>query len=148
LSVVLPPEVLNDRLTFEEGVAGLAQSLLLPFSAAEPLAPPVVGKGAVLSTWRQPAPDGERLVWFSVVLLAKPPGAAVVTLCRAPAARKADLEPALNRVLYSLRAGDASARPLPDLLGLPSTRDLALDLLNTPFPDQMDMIEGLAGGRN
>jgi hypothetical protein len=35
---------------------------------------------------------------------------------------------------------------MPDLRDFPSTRDLTLDLLNTPFPEQMDLIEGLAGG--
>ncbi|MBM3499666.1 MAG: hypothetical protein FJX74_13485 [Armatimonadetes bacterium] len=145
-TAILPPEALADRMTVEEAVVALAQSLLSPFGAVEPIAQPTVGKGAVLGTWTQHCADGERLVWLSAVLLPRPPGAAVVTLCRAPAARRSDLEPALSRILYSLRTSDASAAPLPDLLELPTSRDLALDLLNTPFPNQMDMIEGLSSG--
>jgi len=141
-----PADLTDDRLTIEEAVVALAHDLLSPFGAVEPLTQPVIGEGAVLSTWTQQSPDGQHLAWISVVLLPRPRGAAVVTLCRAPAARKADIEPALSRVLYSLRTSDTPAQAMPDLRDFPSTRDLTLDLLNTPFPEQMDLIEGLAGG--
>ncbi len=145
-TATLPADVVNDRLTIEEGVLALAHDMLLPFGAAEPLAQPVAGRGAVLSTWTQQTADGEYVAWLSAVLLAEPRGVAIVTLCRAPASRKADLEPAFSRILYSLRAGAASAKPLADLLSFPSSHDLASDLLNTPLRDQMDMIEGLTSG--
>jgi hypothetical protein len=142
----LPVDALEDRLTLEEATVALAHDLLTPFGAAEPLGHPTTGKGAVLTTWTQQSGDTQYLVWFSTVLLPKPRGAAVVTLTRGPAADKATLEPAFSRILYSLRFSDPSAKPLPDLLDFPSTHDLALDLLNTPLRDQMDMIEGMTSG--
>ncbi|MBM3473154.1 MAG: hypothetical protein FJX75_07810 [Armatimonadetes bacterium] len=142
----LPVDALEDRLTLDEATVALAHDLLTPFGPAEPLGRPTTGKGAVLTTWTQQSGDTQYLVWLSTVLLPKPRGAAVVTLTRGPAADKATLEPAFSRILYSLRLNDPSAKPLPDLLNFPSTHDLTLDLLNTPFPDQMDMIEGLTSG--
>ena len=145
-AAAVPPDVLADRLTIEEAAFALAHELLSPSGAAEPLGDTVVGKGAVLAVWRQQSAGAEYFVWLSVLLLREPRGGAIATLARAPSAQKADLEPAFSHIVYSLRLPDPDAKQLPELLDFPDPRDLALDLLNTPLREQMDMIEGLTSG--
>jgi hypothetical protein len=149
IAAVAPPEdLVKGRLAIEEAVFSLAHDLLSPFGAVEPLADPTVGKDAVLTTWRQQTGGVEYFAWLSVVVLPQLKGDAlpILTLSRAPAAEKADFEPAFSRIAYSLRSPGPNPKTLPDLLDFPSAHDLALDLLNTPLRDQMDMVEGLTSG--
>ncbi|MGQ9731638.1 MAG: hypothetical protein ACUVX8_10245 [Candidatus Zipacnadales bacterium] len=141
--VALPAEVLNDRMTLEEGVFVFAEELLGRFGMSEPLGNSTSGRGAVLTLWRQMTNGDEYSIFFSTILLPELRGAAIITLARAPSAAAPDIGPAFSRIIYSLKPHDSAAPPLIDLLDMSQASAVARTLLHSPLRQQMDLIEGL-----
>lgn len=137
----LPPSVRDGKASLGDALTSLSSELLARTGRPEPVSGSARAANAALLVWRQTEPAATYTVWVSAVAMPQAPGAAVVTIARAPLEAEAQYAPAFSRIIHSLRLGQGGQS-----VDAPNARDAARELLAEPLGKQMDLIEGLTTG--